>query len=156
MTDTDGDGWRRKEALRQAELRLGSQTDARRGFEARSAVMIGWLVAVSSLVGASLGAAQPQRLCVGVLLIGFLLGAVVCCVVVVWPRIWRNVGYTAREILDGRYSSQGEQLEAMALGFDEGIRLNSATLVRMGRAMSAAYFLCAGALIAAGLLLIVR
>jgi hypothetical protein len=62
----------------------------------------------------------------------------------------------AREILDGAYASEVEQIEAMATGFDEGIKQNSAALVRMGRAMSCAYCFSAAAPIAAALLLVAR
>jgi hypothetical protein len=146
--------WRAKEAVRQAELRLSSQTDARRGFEARVTAMLGWIVAASSILTAGLlGSSHERAIAAMSALIPLLAGAGLC-IAMIWPSWWSNAGYDPDKITESGLGTELEILESMAAGYAAGIAHNENWLRRASLLMSAVFCLTAGgALLGAAVLL---
>src|SRR4051794_32813426 len=100
--------WQGKEALRQAELRLTAQTDSRRAFEARVTTLLGWIIAIASVVASGILGGASARISVALAMLAPLLVATVLSASIVWPGWWGNTGYDPHLILD---SSLGSELE---------------------------------------------
>jgi hypothetical protein len=122
--------WRAKEAVRQAELTLSSQADSRRGFEARTTALLGWIVAGTSLLIAASASVPPARALAALAAMVPLFAAGGVAVAVLWPGMWGHAGYSPLVIMDGGLSSELEEIESIAGGYENAIALNERWLRR--------------------------
>lgn len=132
--------WRAKEAVRQSELLLASQADARRAFEARISSLLGWvLAAVSLLIGGAFG--SPSRTFPAVMTLLPLAVAGVLCAATIWPALWGQAGYRPAVLLDSGLGSEVEELESIAGGYEAAITLNDRWLAQAMRLTRCVYCL---------------
>jgi hypothetical protein len=120
--------WQAKEAVRQAELRLGSQSGTLQAFEARATSILGWLVAVlTTITGAAAitlnsgSAVRAAALCVAFIPAAF---AIFAAAGVVWPKLWCVPGFEP-DVVMSECENEFQQLEFFAHGYATGIRENA-------------------------------
>ncbi|HTZ72078.1 MAG TPA: hypothetical protein VMB71_15590, partial [Acetobacteraceae bacterium] len=115
--------WRAKEALRQAELRLGAQAQATQALEGRATSMLGWNVTGGLALGAAIvGGSHPWAALTAAL---SLVGAGLLCVWALVRRDWHGVaGYDPRVLLEDRSGSEYEVVVGLAEGYQETIDAN--------------------------------
>jgi hypothetical protein len=127
--------WQSKEALRHAEMRLGSQAATLQAFEARATSILGWLVAVlTTISGAALvtlnggHATRAAALCVAFVPATI---AILAAANVVWPKQWSVPGYEPIVVVS-ECENELQQIEFFVNGYATGIRENAQFLSGAG------------------------
>jgi hypothetical protein len=135
--------WQAKEALRQAELRLGSQASTLQAFEARSTSILGWLVAVLTTIAGAAAvtlngghAARAAALCVAFVPATI---AIFAAAGVVWPKKWSVPGYEPPVVLS-ECENELQQTEFFVQGYATGIRENAQFLAGAGERVRRAWW----------------
>ena len=125
---TDGDlrYWRAKEAIRHAELNIGSQTANLASMESRATSILGWAIAgVTVLVAVVI--TGPFR--AAALAAAFsLFVATLFSILGLRAKDWGVVGYNPRKLLEDTHSSELEVLESFGRGYAETIDKNEGIL----------------------------
>lgn len=136
--------WRAREAMRQGELSLKSQSESRDNLRAAATSLLGWTVTgVGVIAAAALTAAKAEWRVAAMLAVICLLGAAALCVVSLFPRRWAKAGYNPEQILSNGLGSELEITEALAQGVGGDIRTNRAQLIWTSIILRAAWFLVA-------------
>jgi hypothetical protein len=133
---------RAKEAVRQGEGRLNTQSSVRTALEARATAITGWssasLLAAAAVIFSS---GQWQvRMSASVVSVPLFCCAAMC-VHAARPRDWAMVGYDPNLILENTLGIELELLESMAQGLAPGIQANNKRLNSMGRNLRVAGWL---------------
>jgi hypothetical protein len=125
---------RAKEAVRQGEGRLNTQSSVRTALEARATAITGWssasLLAAAAVVFSS-GQWQVRMSASLVSIPLFCCEAI--CVHAARPRDWSMVGYDPNLILENVLGMELELLESIAQGLAPGIQANNIRLNSMGK-----------------------
>ena len=134
--------WRAREAMRQAELRLTTQAASKQAFEMRATALLGWIVAVSSLVGAGFVAASVagKGLALAALLLPLLVAGGIC-IRIIWPQRWAVPGDDPRKVMSDEFDTELEAVESMAISYADGIGDNASRLRSAGLYMRFAFLL---------------
>jgi len=77
---------------------------------------------------------QHRAIAIG-LALGPLAGAAFYALRIIWPKSWNVAGFDSAWVMNPRYESELEQIEAMALSYAESISSNSGLLNVAGTAM---------------------
>ena len=138
--------WRAKEALRQAELRLTAQAAALATFEARATSLVGWAVAGSTALVTAFVATTlaPELRFAAALAVALLFFAAWWGADVLRPSRWWTFG-DPKAVLASTYSTELEELEAIAGGLANAISANEARLSSAGRLLKYGFILAAAA-----------
>ena len=136
--------WRAKEALRQAELRLGAQAQATQALEGRATSMLGWNVTGGLALGAAVvGGSHPWAALAASL---SLVAAASLCVWALVTREWHGVaGYDPRVLLEDQSGSEYEVAVGLAEGYQETIDANHAAFHRFKALLTVAICLMVAA-----------
>ena len=134
--------WRAREAIRNAELRLGVQASAAQALEGRATSMLGWSVAGVLAVGAAVvnGTHFWPASIAGACLAG---AAALCLLGIVGRDFSGAAGYEPATLLSDRSASEYEALVSLAEGYQEAVLHNQASFVRVKARLSAAMILMA-------------
>jgi hypothetical protein len=134
--------WKAKEALRHAELRLGSQAATLQAFEARATSILGWLVAIlTTIAGAAvviLSGGHTVR--AAALCVAFVPAtiAIFAAAGVVWPKLWCVPGYDPAVVMS-ECDNELQQIEFFVHGYGIGIRENAHVLAESGERVQRAW-----------------
>jgi hypothetical protein len=135
--------WQAKEAMRNAELRLGSQAATLQAFEARATSILGWLIAVlTTITGAAavtLNGGQAAR--AAALCVAFVPAtvAIFAAAGVVWPKAWCVPGYEPATVMS-ECENELQQIESFAHGYGTGIGENAHFLAGAGERVRRAWW----------------
>jgi hypothetical protein len=135
--------WQAKEAVQNAELRLGSQAATLQAFESRATSILGWLVAVlTTITGAAAvtlnggHAIRAAALCAAFIPATI---AIFAAAGVVWPKAWSVPGYEPAIVMS-ECENELQQIESFAHGYSAGIGENAHFLVGAGERVRRAWW----------------
>jgi hypothetical protein len=132
--------WKSKEALRQAEMLLASQTSALQAVQTRAGNLLGWTVtAIIAVSTVFVSSSLKEWILAAVVVIIPLLFTALICVGSLRPRHWTFPGFKPIQILNSTFSTELEQSESLAKGCNDSIIQNERELQRIGRRMLVAW-----------------
>lgn len=128
-----------KEAVRQGELMLASQSTGLDGLLSRTSSLFGWTVTVSVGLTAAISSTAWKIPAATTGLFTILSAA--CCILALWPRGWRRAGNDPAWFLREPYGTELETLEAAAGGYARNTGKNAKRLNSSGYWLRAAWSL---------------
>lgn len=132
--------WCTKEALRQAEAKMKSQSEAVTGLMTRATAVLGWTV-TGILASAAVIASQGENLLTfpAVAAALSLLAAALCALLALWPREWGTAAWDIDWFLSEPYSTELAILDAMAQGAAKIIEVDQRQITRCAHYLRSAY-----------------
>ncbi len=166
----DLDYWKAKEAIRQAELRLGAQAGSLRAAETRATSLIGWASVLASaavafatggwntLLGTAPAASVSPvtqdltgRVGAAWLLVAGALGCICCALWSIWPQRFYLPGQHPQTILGLDGPNELALLRRLARGYGMAMDDNTQRLARAAWWLRAAYVALLGGILLAGI-----
>ncbi|WP_140886701.1 hypothetical protein [Muricoccus nepalensis] len=129
--------WSTKEAVRQAEAKIKSQSEALAGIMTRATTLLGWTVTASLALAAAL--VTEKEVVAVVLTAACTVSSAVCAIAVIWPRQWGTASWEIEWFLEPPYDTELQFLDAMARGAAERIREDQEGIEQCAHLLRLAY-----------------
>jgi len=129
--------WSTKEAVRQAEAKIKSQSEALAGIMTRATTLLGWTVTASLALAAALVA--EKEVAAVVLTATCTVASAICAIAVIWPREWGTASWEIEWFLNPPYETELQFLDAMARGAAKRIKEDQEKIEQCAHLLRLAY-----------------